>query len=93
MAAAHFPQPVPAAGAGIPPGAAALRGYFAAIVCRVCDSPIDALVALCVRRNEATMLVHAARSGGEPRCIVALLRTLDLIITLKLTKETLILLF
>jgi len=71
MAAAHFPHPVPAAGAGAHPGAAALRGYFAAIVCSVCDSPIDALVALCVRRDEAMMLVHAARSAGEPRCIVA----------------------
>lgn len=50
-----------------------MRGYFAAIVCSVCDSPVDALVALCVRRDEAMMLVHAARGGGEPRCIVALL--------------------
>jgi hypothetical protein len=35
-------------------------GYFPAIACIVCDSPIDALVALCVRRNEAMMLVAAS---------------------------------
>lgn len=73
MAAAHFSHPVPAASAGVTPDAAAWRGYFAAIVCIVCDSPVDALVALCVRREEAMMLVHAARHGGEPGCIVALL--------------------
>ncbi len=43
-------------------------GYFPAIVCVVCDSPIDALVALCVRREEATALVGASwrdSSGGN----------------------------
>lgn len=66
---AHFTSPLPA-GAQAP---AAGCGYFAAIVCSVCDSPVDALVALCVRRAEAMMLVHAAHSGGESGCIVAVL--------------------
>jgi hypothetical protein len=48
-------------------------GYFPAIVCMVCDSPIDALVALCVRREEAMMLVVASWSGGDPGCIVTTL--------------------
>lgn len=48
-------------------------GYFPAIVCMVCDSPIDALVALCVRRDEATMLFTAALHGGNAGCIVATL--------------------
>jgi hypothetical protein len=48
-------------------------GYFPAIVCLVCDSPIDALVALCVRREEATLLVTASRAGGGAECIMATL--------------------
>jgi hypothetical protein len=49
-------------------------GYFPAIVCIVCDSPIDALVALCVRRPEAMMIVAAARDNGtESACLVATL--------------------
>lgn len=48
-------------------------GYFPAIVCIVCDSPIDALVALCVRRDEAMMLVTASRESSEAGCIVATL--------------------
>ena len=48
-----------------------MNGYFPAIVCLVCDSQIDALVALCVPRDEAMLLVTAARSGEE--CIVATL--------------------
>jgi hypothetical protein len=49
-------------------------GYFPAIVCVVCDSPIDALVALCVRRDEAMMMVAA--TGGKHlgmECFVATL--------------------
>ena len=48
-------------------------GYFPAIVCAVHNSPIDALVALCVRRDEATMLVAAARDSERSDCIVATL--------------------
>ena len=48
-------------------------GYFPAIVCVVCDSPIDALVALCVRRDEATMLVAAAWGSSAAACLVATL--------------------
>jgi hypothetical protein len=49
-------------------------GYFPAIVCTVCDSPIDALVALCVRRDEAMMIVTAARENHhEMECFVATL--------------------
>lgn len=48
-------------------------GYFPAIVCVVCDSPIDALVALCVPRDEAMELVTASWRGGEAGCIVATL--------------------
>jgi hypothetical protein len=39
----------------------------------VCDSPIDALVALCVRRKEATELVNASWYGNETGCIVTTL--------------------
>lgn len=48
-------------------------GYFPAIVCIVCDSPIDALVALCVPRNEAMELVTASWRGREAGCILATL--------------------
>ena len=48
-------------------------GYFPAIVCIVCDSPVDALVALCVPRDEAMDLVTASWRGGEASCIVATL--------------------
>jgi hypothetical protein len=47
--------------------------YFPAIVCLVCDSPIDALVALCVPRKEAMELVTASWWGDETSCIVATL--------------------
>lgn len=58
--------------------------YFPAILCVECDSPIDALVALCVPRDEAAELVAASwreadsatlvttLDGGRP---VAVLRT------------------
>ena len=49
------------------------RSYFPAIACVVLDSPIDALVALCLRRDEATMLVTASWGGGADGCIVATL--------------------
>lgn len=49
-----------------------LSGYFPAIVCIVCDSPIDALVALCVPRKEAMDLVTASW-GSEAGCLVAIL--------------------
>ena len=50
-------------------------GYFPAIVCVVCDSPIDALVALCVPRDEAMALVTASWRDSETGggCIVATL--------------------
>lgn len=47
--------------------------YFPAIVCTVCDSPIDALVALCVPRKEAMELVTASWWGNETGCIVTTL--------------------
>jgi hypothetical protein len=47
--------------------------YFPAIVCTVCDSPIDALVALCVPRDEAMDLVSASWREREVVCIVATL--------------------
>jgi hypothetical protein len=52
---------------------AAPRAYFPAIVCVECDSPIDALVALCIPREEAMDLVAALWPGesSEFACIVA----------------------
>jgi len=50
-----------------------LSGYFPAIVCMVCDSPIDALVALCVPRKEAMELVTASWRGNEMGCLIATL--------------------
>lgn len=47
--------------------------YFPAILCVVCDSPVDALVALCVRRGEAMDLVAAAWWHGATGCIVTTL--------------------
>lgn len=47
--------------------------YFPAIVCLVRDSPIDALVALCVPRGEAMELVTASWRGSAAACIVATL--------------------
>jgi len=48
-------------------------GYFPAIVCVVCDSPIDALVALCVPRKEAMELVAASWHNDAAACLVATL--------------------
>jgi hypothetical protein len=50
-----------------------LFGYFPAIVCVVCDSPIDALVALCLPRDEAMALVTASWRESGAGCIVATL--------------------
>ncbi len=50
-----------------------MSGYFPAIVCIVCDSQIDALVALCVPRDEAMSLVTASWRDSEAGCIVATL--------------------
>jgi hypothetical protein len=50
-----------------------LFSYFPAIVCTVCDSPIDALVALCVPRDEAMDLVAASWQKNGDVCIVATL--------------------
>jgi hypothetical protein len=50
-----------------------LFSYFPAIVCTVCDSPIDALVALCVPRDEAMDLVAASWPDGGAESIVTTL--------------------
>lgn len=48
-----------------------LVDYFPVVLCVVCNSPIDALVALCVLRGEAMDLVAAAWWRGETGGIVA----------------------
>lgn len=53
------------------PVAPKARFYFPAIVCVECDSPIDALVALCVPRDEAMNLVAASWRGSESACVLA----------------------
>ena len=45
--------------------------YFPAIICAEFDSPIDALVSLCVPQEEAMNLVAASWRGGESACVVA----------------------
>jgi hypothetical protein len=50
--------------------ASSARRYFPAIVCVECDSPIDALVALCVPRDEA-MAIVVASWRDEAACVVA----------------------
>lgn len=52
-------------------GLPTLRFYFPAIVCVECDSPIDALVTLCVPRDEAMNLVAASWPDSESACILA----------------------
>lgn len=47
------------------------RRYFPAILCVECDSPIDALVALCIPREEAMDLVAASWRSEELHCILA----------------------
>lgn len=49
------------------------RAYFPAIVCAEHDSPIDALLALSVPRDEAMDLVAASWQSGEAICLVAIL--------------------
>jgi hypothetical protein len=59
-------------------------GYFPAIVCVVCDSPIDALVALCVPRAEAMELMTASWRDDRSECIVTTLaggRTIAVVLT------------
>ena len=48
-------------------------GYFPAILCQTCDSPIDALVALCLPRDEAMLLVTSAWRKKGSDCLVATL--------------------
>ena len=45
--------------------------YFPAIVCVERDSPIDALVALCVRRDEAMDIFAASWLAADPGCLLA----------------------
>jgi hypothetical protein len=47
--------------------------YFPAVLCALCDSPIDALVALCVPRDEAMALVVASWGDDPPSCVLATL--------------------
>ena len=47
------------------------RRYFPAILCVECDSPIDALVALCIPRDEAMDLVAASWRSEESGCVMA----------------------
>ncbi|MEF8714222.1 MAG: hypothetical protein V5B39_11780 [Accumulibacter sp.] len=49
------------------------HGYFPAIVCIERDSPIDALVALCIPRHEAMDLVTASWVESDWPCLVATL--------------------
>jgi hypothetical protein len=48
-----------------------MQRYFPAIICVECDSPIDALVALCVPRDEAMDLVAASWHCKESACVTA----------------------
>lgn len=51
-----------------------MRGnYFPAVLCTLCDSPIDALVALCVPRDEAMDLVAASWGADQTSCVLATL--------------------
>ena len=45
--------------------------YFPAIICAEFDSPIDALISLCVAQDEAMNLVAASWRSGESTCVVA----------------------
>ena len=47
--------------------------YFPALLCELCDSPIDALVALCVPRDEAMELVAASWADDQSSCVLATL--------------------
>ncbi|WP_291993717.1 hypothetical protein [Candidatus Accumulibacter sp. ACC003] len=50
----------------------AAHAYFPAIVCAEHDSPIDALVGLCVPRDEAMNLVTASWTDGAANCLMAI---------------------
>ncbi len=45
--------------------------YFPAVICAVCDSPIDALIGLHVPHDEAMDLVAAAWAGQDAACVLA----------------------
>lgn len=47
--------------------------YFPAILCVECDSPIDALLALCVPRDEAMDLVEASWADDPSTSLMATL--------------------
>ena len=47
--------------------------FFPAVLCTLCDSPIDALVALCVPRDEAMELVAASWNSDQSTCVLATL--------------------
>lgn len=47
--------------------------YFPAVHCVECDCPIDALVSLCVPRDEAMALVIASWSSQTPGTVMATL--------------------
>ena len=47
--------------------------YFPAIVCAEHDSPIDALVGLCVPLGEAMDLVAASWRNGESGCVLTII--------------------
>ena len=49
------------------------KTYFPAIICAEFDSPIDALISLCVAHDEAMNLVAAAWRTSDPSCILATL--------------------
>jgi len=51
--------------------------YFPAILCVECDSPIDALVALCVPLDDAMNLVAASWRGDEAINHACILATVD----------------
>jgi hypothetical protein len=48
-----------------------LERYFPAIICAEFDSPIDALISLCVPQDEALDLVAASWRGGASSCVLA----------------------
>ena len=48
-----------------------MHSYFPAIICVECDSPIDALVSLCVPRDEAMDLVAASWRSDHATCVLA----------------------
>ncbi|MEI7430834.1 MAG: hypothetical protein WCL27_10290 [Betaproteobacteria bacterium] len=50
-----------------------LERYFPAIICAEFDSPIDALIDLCVPQDEALDLVAASWRSGVLSCVLATL--------------------